>query len=157
MTPEEQISDISRRKLTASLDLLPLPRPKAIVLSADTEVVFAGKLLGKPKDHRAALETLNSLNGRVHEVITAVSLFETVTGKTFSLWDSTIVEFTKIPDLDLEAYVKTGDPLDKAGSYGIQNIPNSFVRSLRGSRSNVIGLPVEKILSFFQEQKWTFK
>jgi septum formation protein len=157
MTPEEQISDISLRKLRGALDLLPQPRPKAIALSADTEVVFENRLLGKPENQDAAKETLRRLSGQTHLVITAVSLFETLDEKLVQLVDRTHVTFNSLSATDIEAYVRTGDPLDKAGSYGIQNIPKHFISSLQGSRSNVVGLPMEKLLSFFQEQKWIFQ
>jgi septum formation protein len=157
MTPEEQISDISLRKLKGALALLPSPRPKAVVLAADTEVVFENKLLGKPSSLEDAVQTLRRLSGQSHSVITSVSLYETTLQSTQQILDKTRVTFESLLESEIQKYVQTGDPMDKAGSYGIQNIPSHFIRSLEGSRTNVVGLPMERIIDFFKEQNWVFE
>lgn len=157
MTPEEQISDISLRKLKGALALLPFPRPKAVILAADTEVVFNNVLVGKPSSVEEAIQTLGRLSGRSHWVITSVSLFETTNQSLVQILDRTIVKFENLTDIEIEKYAQTGDPLDKAGSYGIQNIPKKFIHSIEGSLTNVIGLPMEKIKDFFKKQNWVFE
>lgn len=158
MTPELQISDISARKLHAALTLAQLPPgKKAVVIAADTEVIFNQRLLGKPQDLEDALSTLQQLSGKTHEVVTAVSLFETSEGLEYSFLVKTFVTFHQIAENELRAYVMTGDPLDKAGSYGIQNVPQHFIKDIQGSLSNVIGLPMDELLKFFAEKKWDFE
>lgn len=110
------------------------------VLAADTIVVISGTVLGKPKDRADALHMLMALSGRQHSVFTALSLV-TVTGMVCQLVE-TKVEFMSLSDATCEAYLATDEPWDKAGSYGIQGLAGAFVRSIEGSYSNVVGLPL---------------
>lgn len=121
-------------------------RPEAqgkAVLGADTVVCLDGKVLGKPKDEADAKRMLSALSGRVHEVYTGVCICYTEQGvqKTLVASDCTRVQFETLSPSQIEAYVKTGSPMDKAGAYGIQD--GGLVRSIEGSMSNVIGLPIE--------------
>jgi len=110
------------------------------VLAADTIVVISGTVLGKPKDRADALHMLMALSGRQHSVFTALSLV-TVTGMVCQLVE-TKVEFMSLSDATCEAYLATDEPWDKARSYGIQGLAGAFVRSIEGSYSNVVGLPL---------------
>lgn len=112
--------------------------PDAIVLAADTIVYDRGMILGKPKDAQEAFETLRSLSGRSHEVKTAVVV--TGHGHTYSLVETSQVHFRALSDEEIQAYVNQGTCLDKAGSYGIQDV--DFVDHTEGSYSNVVGLPI---------------
>ena len=109
-------------------------------LAADTCVVVDGEILGKPENYDEAKAMLTCLSGREHEVLTAVCLIWQ--GREHSELVSTQVEFVAIDDEDMEAYLKTEEPWDKAGAYGIQGIAAVFVRAIRGSYSNVVGLPL---------------
>lgn len=113
------------------------------VLGADTIVCLDGKTLGKPKDEAEAKRMLAALSGRSHEVFTGVCISYPKAGKreTLVASDCTLVHFETLSASQIEAYVKTGSPMDKAGAYGIQD--GGLVRSIEGSLSNVIGLPVE--------------
>jgi septum formation protein len=110
------------------------------VLSADTIVVIAGTVLGKPIDYADALLMLTSLSGRSHSVLTAICLM-TVTGMVCELVE-TQVEFLSLSQEVCKAYLATDEPWDKAGAYGIQGLAGAFVRSIDGSYSNVVGLPL---------------
>ena len=113
------------------------PRP---VLAADTAVVVEGRVLGKPRDTAAALEMLAALSGRTHVVLTAVALKEGAAAEV--LLSTNEVRFRATTEAERSAYCATGEPLDKAGAYGIQGRGAVFIEHLRGSYSAVMGLPL---------------
>ena len=113
-----------------------------IVLAADTIVVSQGKILGKPCSKEHCVSTLKELSGSKHEVLTGVSIRGKNKTKTFYV--RTEVTFRSISSKEIEWYWKTGEPLDKAGSYGLQGVGAAFVRTLTGSYTNVIGLPISE-------------
>jgi septum formation protein len=115
------------------------------VLAADTVVVVDGKILGKPADAEDARRMLRLLSGRRHEVVTAVSLSlggEDDTCPTATGMERTTVEFAPLSEEEIAWYVASGEPMDKAGGYGIQGLGSRFVTRIDGSYSNVVGLPV---------------
>ncbi len=114
---------------------------RAIVLAADTTVVADRHILGKPVDVEDARRMLHTLSGRSHEVLTGV----TVAGPDRPIdtrADSTTVEFARLSDEEIDWYVSSGEPMDKAGAYAIQGLASRFVARIVGSYSNVVGLPV---------------
>jgi septum formation protein len=117
--------------------------PGDLVLGADTAVVLAGEVLGKPRDGADAARMLRALSGTVHEVLTAVCL-RRGGARPLELEDvvATEVSFAPLSEEEIAWYVGTGEPLDKAGAYAIQGAGGAFVRSVRGSVSNVVGLPL---------------
>lgn len=121
------------------------------VLAADTVVVLDGTIFGKPADSFEAEGMLRRLSGRVHEVITAIALVNR--GEEFRKVRSvgTLVHFRNLHEEELRAYVETGEPLDKAGAYGIQGIGTFLVRSIQGSYTNVVGLPLSETLEWLLE------
>ncbi len=110
------------------------------VLGADTIVCFQGKTLGKPRTQTEAVEMLSALSGQVHEVYTGVCLI-LPTGKKQVFSDCSKVQFRSLTNEEIVSYVASGSPMDKAGAYGIQD--SGFVENIRGSYSNVVGLPLE--------------
>ena len=116
------------------------------VLAADTVVVIDGLVLGKPVDSDDAKRMLRLLSGRSHEVITAVALMSTRRGQSDTAIDarieSTVVEFAPLYTAEIDWYVATGEPSDKAGAYAIQGLASRFVTRIEGSYSNVVGLPM---------------
>ncbi len=113
-----------------------------VVIGADTIVVLEGRILGKPKDTDDAFKILSELSGNSHEVITAVALIETESGRTVTFDATTRVFFREITNRELHAYIATGEPMDKAGAYGIQGKGILFVRRIEGCYTNVVGLPI---------------
>ena len=113
------------------------------VLAADTTVAVDGLILGKPVDRLDARRMLRLLSGRAHEVVTAVVLL-TPEGTTSAV-ESTRVMFRHLSDAEIDQYVETGECDDKAGAYGIQGAAGAFVSGIAGSRSNVVGLPMELV------------
>lgn len=117
--------------------------PDAVVIGADTVVCLDGKILGKPRDSVHAKLMLESLSGREHSVITG---FSVVSGNnTESGVCETSVKFRKLSEPEIEAYIATGEPLDKAGAYGIQERASVFAESISGDYFNIVGLPVAEL------------
>ena len=114
--------------------------PGALVLAADTLVALGSEILGKPASPEEAEAMLARLSGRSHEVITGVALFGEDRQERFHV--RTEVEFRELHPEEIRAYVQSGEPLDKAGAYGIQGGAAGFVRAIRGSYTNVVGLPL---------------
>ncbi len=115
----------------------------AVILGADTEVVLDGRLLGKPRDGADAARMLRQLRGRVHEVITGVALVAPgAPGREEVASVTTRVTMRGFSDAEIEAYVATGEPLGKAGSYAVQGLGRRLVTEVDGCFTNVVGLPV---------------
>src|SRR5438552_15499051 len=115
---------------------------EGIVLGADTVVVLDGEALGKPAGPDAARAMLRRLRGRAHEVITGVAVVDAASGRSEVTAGRTRVPIANMPDAELDAYVSSGEPLDKAGGYGIQGAGGALVAGFAGSYSNVVGLPL---------------
>ncbi len=150
---EDKVMDEAASKIPADIVMV-LAQAKArsviagiadreIVIAADTVVVLDDVILGKPKDREDAVDMLTRLSGRSHKVVSGVAVFDPTTGQGLSDFDVTEVEFRQLSAAEIGAYVETGDPMDKAGAYGIQN--SHLVKQVRGSLSNVAGLPMEKL------------
>ncbi|MFT7338858.1 MAG: septum formation protein [Marinobacter maritimus] len=112
------------------------------VLGSDTSVVLDGEILGKPSDHREARAMLGRLSGSTHQVMTAIALAQN--GVCTSCLVTTEVTFRTLQSEEIAAYVATEEPMDKAGSYGIQGLGGIFVKELKGSYSAVVGLPLQE-------------
>lgn len=118
-----------------------------LVLGADTVVACDGKILGKPADTEAAAAMLTMLQGRGHEVYTGVTILYEQNGerKTLTFHEKTTVHFYPMTDAQIREYVATGDPMDKAGAYGIQGFCARYIRGIEGDYNNVVGLPVGRV------------
>jgi septum formation protein len=140
LTPPEIALYISEKKAKAFDELL----SDEIVITADTIVVIDGKILGKPEDDEHALEILSTLSGNMHEVITAVSLLKN--GKIHSFYEISEVFFKALTTDQIRYYIKNGNPMDKAGAYGIQEwIGLIAIERINGSYTNVVGLPTHRL------------
>ena len=136
---ERYVERLAREKALAGLATLNVPAG-AVVLGADTAVVLDGRILGKPADRAECLATLVALSGREHQVLTAVALASAQ--RIESRVVASRVRFRPLRAGEAEAYWATGEPCDKAGSYGIQGLAAVFVSQLEGSYSAVVGLPL---------------
>lgn len=130
-------------------------REDAVVLGADTLVCIHGKALGKPKDEDDAKKMLSELSGREHSVITGVSLVDSEGEMTD--FCETAVKFRHLSSEEIDAYVATGEPMDKAGAYGIQEKGCLLVEEIRGDFFNVVGLPVSKVFGMLKEKNGSKK
>ena len=133
--PFDEVARVSRLKAQA------VPRnDDDTVIAADTIVVCRGKVLGKPKSEEEAVRMLSLLSGRDHQVMTGVTVLKGEICETFT--EVTDLHFRELSDQEIEAYVATGEPMDKAGSYGIQGGAALFCTHMVGDYYNVMGLPV---------------
>lgn len=118
----------------------------SIIISADTIVVCAGKILGKPKDENDAKKMLGFLSNKVHSVITGFSIIDGDLKKVIIKSIETKVFMRKISSTEIDSYIKTKEPLDKAGGYAIQGLGSIFVKKIEGDFFNVVGLPIYALI-----------
>lgn len=137
--------------LGKALDIKNKIKEDAIIISADTIVTFENKILGKPKDEEDAFNILRYLQDRKHFVYSGIVVINTAKNSIIQESQVTEVSFSKISENEILEYIKTGEPLDKAGAYGIQGIGGIFVKEIKGCYYNVVGLPLNK-LKFMLEQ-----
>lgn len=152
---QQYVERLARAKALAGLASLEQP-DQAVVLGADTAVVLDGRILGKPRDREDCLATLSALSGRSHEVLTAVAVADS--RRIESRVVSSQVSFRVLEPAEMRAYWASGEPQDKAGSYGIQGLAAVFVSHLQGSYSAVVGLPLcesAALLRSFGIHCWT--
>jgi septum formation protein len=120
-------------------------------IGADTIVVLDNRIMGKPRNANEAAAMLGKLSGHTHQVITAFAVFDVKTGDCTSRAVYTDVQFKNLSDLEIEKYVATGCPLDKAGAYAIQGGAAHFVQEIHGSYTNVVGLPACELVELLQQ------
>ena len=144
--PEAYVARLARTKA----EHLARQFPSAWVLGADTVVVLDQLILGKPADAAAAHAMLSSLSGREHTVMTGVAVVRLDMGNTEGDVVSTRVRFHDLLPTDIEAYIATGEPFDKAGAYAVQGRGGQFVATLEGCYNNVVGLPLERAMALLR-------
>ena len=126
-----------------ALAVIPLVNEPSIIIGADTVVVLDNKILGKPKNAEDAVCTLQKLSGRTHHVVTGISVINTQTHKIQQASSTSKVTFEQLSDEQIQYYVNKFKPLDKAGAYGIQEMPDGYIKSFTGNLDNIIGLDVK--------------
>lgn len=145
MAPGAMVEELSLRKAQAVAALHEQDEQSYKIIGADTIVVLDGKVLGKPSDEEDAMNMLSALSGREHEVYTGVSLLTLQGGKitkTQQFFECTKVVMREMSHQEIEAYIATGEPMDKAGAYGIQGRAAIFISGIHGDYYNVVGLPI---------------
>ena len=150
--PEEIVRELSEQKATAvalNFDM----EEGTVVIGADTIVSYNNEILGKPVDESDAFKTLKMLQGNIHQVYTGVTVLIKKNGKweDISFSESTDVSFYPVSDEEIRTYIASGEPMDKAGSYGIQGGFGIYVKEIRGEYTNVVGLPVGRL--FYEMKK----
>lgn len=138
-TPDEVVMSLALQKAQA----VAKDNPTSVVIGADTVVVLDSEVLGKPKSVQNAVELLTALSGRSHTVYTGVAVINGEKIKNFC--EATEVEFYPLTEEEIRSYVATGEPMDKAGAYGIQGKGCMLVRKINGDYFNVVGLPVSRV------------
>ena len=147
-SPVEMVEELAARKAKAVVNLHNKKEDTCLVIGADTIVVLDGKILGKPSDGEDAKAMLTSLAGRTHQVYTGVALFwikEGVIEKKKTFHECTDVTMVSMTEQEIADYVASGDPMDKAGAYGIQGPAAVFISGIRGDYYNVVGLPISRV------------
>lgn len=153
----EQIIDIAGRKAKACSKLPQAQGRDSIIVSADTLVCLENETLGKPENERIAFEYLRRLSGRSHEVKTAVFLLDIKSKKEVTHIETTSIFFKNLSDKEIWDYISTGEPMDKAGAYGIQGLGGKFVERYEGDFFNVVGLPLQALENLFKLNAWNFQ
>lgn len=131
--------------------LVAAQQPEGLVVGADTVVALEGTILGKPKSKDEAVKMLQLLSGKTHRVITGIALVEAPQGRELVSHEITQVSFRTLEAAEIAAYVNTGEPLDKAGAYGIQGLGGLLVERIEGCYNNVVGLPLTKLYLLLKE------
>lgn len=147
----ESAEDYVRRLAREKAERVAAERLFGLVLGADTTVVCGGEILGKPRDEEDARRMLRLLSGRTHEVLTGVALMRAETKRCIVEIETTRVRFARIDAGEIDDYVRTREPLDKAGAYAIQGGAALFVEGVEGDFWNVVGLPVRLVYRLARE------
>jgi septum formation protein len=142
------VEDLAYNK---ALDVAKNTKDEALVIGADTIVVLDNKILGKPKDKDDAYRMWKEMSGKTHFVVTSIAIINSKNLKTKIKSTTTYVTFEDLSDEQIEYYIENYKPFDKAGAYGIQELPEGYVKSFDGSFDNVIGLPSDTLLELLNE------
>lgn len=140
LAPAQMVEELSLRKATAVANRA---GPNDLILAADTVVALDGNVLGKPRDEEDAFAMLSALSGREHHVYTGVTAL--LGEQAVTQHEETAVAFRDLTRSEIRAYIATGEPMDKAGAYGIQGLGALLVSGIRGDYCNVVGLPVFRL------------
>ena len=144
-TPQNLAQNIAAAKAQAVFGR----NTNSVVIGCDTVVEIGGKVFGKPKNREDAVQTLKALSGKTHSVHTGVSIISA--DKKVEFVSSTLVSFEALTDEEIDEYILTGEPFDKAGSYGIQGAGGKFVNSINGCYYNVMGLPISAVYKHIKD------
>ncbi len=149
-SPEEFVKRSAKEKMKEVISKNELS-DNSIILTADTIVVFKNKIMGKPLDQKDAFRMLKLLQNRWHKVYTAFCI--RYCNKTITRFVKTDVRFRRLTTREISAYIKTGEPMDKAGSYAAQGAGSLIIKEIRGSYTNVIGLPMAELIDELKRLK----
>ncbi len=148
--PSDMVCRLSELKAQSVADLLKEDKNAAkeehIVIGSDTIVYYDGEVLGKPKDEMDAFRMLSELSGNTHSVFTGVTIIRTSDHKTETFYEETKVTFYAVSEDEIRDYIATKDPLDKAGSYGVQGLGAFLVKRIEGDYFTVVGLPLAHLI-----------
>lgn len=147
---EEATDHVRRLSREKALAVAAKGVPGRFFIGSDTVVVLEGRIMGKPADEAEAFEMLSSLSGRDHQVISGIAVLDAASGECRSQAVITDVLFKQLAAQEISSYIATGCPMDKAGAYAIQGGAVHFIRSISGSYTNVIGLPMTELYELLQ-------
>ena len=151
--PEGIVKELSKRKAESVYNNLSV-KAGTVVIGADTLVCCKGEILGKPKDERDAARMISLIADGTHTVTTGVTIIKTdnsgLHGNTVTFAETSKVTVYPISDREIEEYISTGEPMDKAGAYAIQGIFSKFIRSIEGDYTNIVGLPLGRLYRFLK-------
>jgi septum formation protein len=150
MDPGAVVEMLSLRKAQA----VARTREHGLVIGSDTVVVHNGEILGKPENAQHAKEMLVKLQGNAHYVYSGVAIIDATTGKQEVTHQKTKVILKSMTTAEIEAYVSTGEPMDKAGAYAIQGVASIFVAGIEGCYFNVVGLPLERLADLLKKMNY---
>ncbi len=149
LPPEKMVTQLAMLKAT---DVARSFKGETYVIGADTCVHIDGEILGKPRDIADAKRMLNKLGGRVHEVYTGYCVVNCKSGSAVAKCEKTLVTFRSLSEKEIDAYIKTREPMDKAGAYGIQEKGAMFIEKIEGDYFNVVGLPLCALAQMLRDE-----
>jgi len=152
-TAEKMVARLAEAKARAVAELVGEGKP-AIIIGADTAVELDGEIFGKPRDAADAREMLSYLSGRTHFVLTGICVLRLPDGATRSAVERTAVTFAPLDPSEIEAYVTSGEPFDKAGGYAIQGRAGRYIPRIEGCYFNVVGLPLARLHALLSDLGW---
>jgi len=152
-TAEKMVARLAEAKARAVAELVVEGKP-AIIIGADTAVELDGEIFGKPRDAADAREMLSYLSGRTHFVLTGICVLRLPDGATRSAVERTAVTFAPLDPSEIEAYVTSGEPFDKAGGYAIQGRAGRYIPRIEGCYFNVVGLPLARLHALLSDLGW---
>lgn len=147
--PEEVVKRLAMQK---AKNVSACAESDEIVIAADTVVFIDGKILGKPINAAEAAQMLKTLSGREHHVCTGIAVIDNAIGKSYCCFERTLVHFKHLSDSEIGRYIASGEPMDKAGAYGIQGKGALFVEWIKGDYFNVVGLPLCRLAQVLKEE-----
>jgi len=154
--PDEAPADYIIRIARAKVIAVARKHESGLIIGADTVVVLDGRLLGKPTDKIEAEWMLGELSGNWHAVMTGVALYDIATRREAADYAKTLVRFAQLTDEEIQWYVSSGEPMDKAGAYGIQGLGGLFVDEIAGNYYNVVGLPIPLVYRLARQLGYSF-
>jgi septum formation protein len=149
--PGLQPHDVAKKRSLKKAEIVASKNKNVVIIAADTFIVFDGQILGKPSTANESRKMLQKLNGKSHSVITGFSVIDTAKNKTLSRSVETIVFLKKLTPSEIDTYVKSKEPLDKAGGYAIQGLGAVIVDRIEGDYLNVVGLPLSALTEALKE------
>ncbi|MFW6264862.1 MAG: Maf family protein [Bacillota bacterium] len=147
LPPVDMVKKLAEAKAKDILSLV----EETVVIAADTIVLLDDIILGKPSNREEAISILSKIQGKKHQVFTGFAVYDTVSDNLIVDYDKTDVFMRSISDAEIRAYVATGEPMDKAGAYGIQGIGGIFVEKIIGSYFTVMGLPIHRLIPILND------
>ena len=153
-SPETMVARLAEAKARAAAAQLPGNGESVVILGADTAVELDGEIFGKPRDAPHACEMLAALSGRTHHVLTGIFVLRLPDGASQSAVESTAVTFVSLEPGEIEAYVASGEPFDKAGGYAIQGRAGRYITRIEGCYFNVVGLPLARLHALLRGLGW---
>jgi septum formation protein len=153
--PEMTVARLAEAKARAAATQWPGKGESVVILGADTTVELDGEIFGKPRDAAHAREMLAALSGHTHHVLTGIFVLRLPDGASQSAVESTAVTFASLKSGEIEAYLATGEPFDKAGGYAIQGRAGRYITRIEGCYFNVVGLPLARVYALLRELGWS--
>lgn len=145
---EEYVKELAKGKAISVSNGL---TKDAIIIGCDTVVFFDNKVLGKPKNREEAYKMLSDLSGKTHQVYSGLAIYDTRSDSLLLTSVKTEVKFSELTQRVIDTYIDSGEPMDKAGAYGIQGLGGIFVEEIHGCYYNVVGLPINKLSSMLRD------
>jgi septum formation protein len=152
---QAMVARLAEEKARAAAEQIDRSRGGCIIIGADTAVELDGEIFGKPRDAADAREMLAALGGRTHHVLTGIFLVRLPDGATRAAVESTAVTFAPLERGEIEAYVASGEPMDKAGAYAIQGVAGRYISRIEGCYFNVVGLPLARLYALLRDLGWS--